>query len=225
MAIYEEEPHPKYYCGWDVYCHMAAGNIRFLLELVDDALTKHVNSGAEVGGPVSFDTQTKAARSVGNKNLRDLEGLALSGARLTKLLLGLGRIFQVMASEPFGHTPEVNQFRLLEGTDNEDIRRQVLRLLTEGVMHLALVRYRGTKPQELHDARQWDYAIHPVFSAFFEFSHRRKRRIGLTDTELWTLVEQRVKAIKNILERQNRTAELELPDQMGLFVSYYAISD
>ena len=215
----------KYYCGWDVYCHMAAGNIRFLLELVDDALTKHVNSGAEVGGPVSFETQTKAAHSVGNKNLRDLEGLALSGARLTKLLLGLGRIFQVMASEPFGHTPEVNQFYLLEGTDNEDTQREVVRLLTEGVMHLALVRYRGTKPQELHDARQWDYAIHPVFSAFFAFSHRRKRKMNLADTELWALVEHPTKAIKDILDRQNRTAERELPDQMGLFGSYYAVSD
>ena len=215
----------KYYCGWDVYCHMAAGNIRFLLELVDDALTKHVNSGAEVGGPVSFEIQTRAAHSVGNRNLRDLEGLALSGARLTKLLLGLGRIFQVMASEPFGHTPEVNQFHFLEGTDNEDTQREVVRLLTEGVMHLALVRYRGTKPQELHDARQWDYAIHPVFSAFFAFSHRRKRKMNLADTELLALVEQPAKAIKDILARQNRTAERKLPDQMGLFGSYYAVSD
>ena len=115
----------KYYCGWDTYCHMAAGNIRFLLELVDDALTKHVNSDGEVGDPVSFETQTKAAQSAGNKNLRDLEGLALSGARLTKLLLGLGRIFQVMASEPFGHTPEVNQFNLRESTNNEDTQREV----------------------------------------------------------------------------------------------------
>ena len=215
----------KYYCGWHVYCRMAAGNIRFLLELVDDALTKHVNSGAEVGGPVSFEVQTKAAHSVGNKNLRDLEGLALSGARLTRLLLGLGRIFQVMASEPFGHTPEVNQFHLVEATDHEDTQREVVRLLTEGVMHLALVRYRGTKLQEPHDARQWDYAIHPVFAAFFAFSHRRKRKMELADTELWALVEQPAKAIRDILERQKRSSERELPEQMGLFGSYYAISD
>ena len=215
----------KYYCGWDTYCHMAAGNIRFLLELVDDALTKHVNSDGEVGDPVSFETQTKAAQSAGNKNLRDLEGLALSGARLTKLLLGLGRIFQVMASEPFGHTPEVNQFNLRESTNNEDTQREVDRLLTEGVMHLALVRYRGSKLQELHDVRRWDYAIHPVFSAFFAFSHRRKRKINLADTELLALVEQPAKAIKDLLARQNRTAEGELPDQMGLFANYYAVSD
>ena len=119
----------------------------------------------------------------------------------------------------------MNQFHLLEGTDNKDTQREVVRLLTEGVMHLALVRYRGTKPQELHDARQWDYAIHPVFSAFFAFSHRRKRKMNLADTELLALVEQPAKAIKDILARQNRTAERELPDQMGLFVSYYAVSD
>ena len=47
----------------------------------------------------------------------------------------------------------------------------------------------------------------------------------LADTELWALVEQPTKAIKAILARQNRTADRELPDQMGLFGSYYAVSD
>ena len=54
---------------------------------------------------------------------------------------------------------------------------------------------------------------------------RSRGRVTLADTELWALVEQPAKAIRDILDRQNRTAERELPDQMGLFVSYYAIPD
>ena len=56
--------------------------------------------------------QTEAAQYVGKQNLSELEGLSVHGAQLTKLLLGLGRVFQTMASEAAGHTPEVTQFRI-----------------------------------------------------------------------------------------------------------------
>jgi hypothetical protein len=135
----------KYYCGWNVFCHLAAGNIRFLLELVDEALTRQLADNTEASVPVTPDNQTRAAQETGNKNLRELEGLALSGAKLTRLLLGLGRVFQIMAANPIGHTPEVNQFHLSSANGDPEVRRRVEELLTEGVMHLALKRYRGSK--------------------------------------------------------------------------------
>jgi hypothetical protein len=214
----------KHYCGWSVFCHLAAGNIRFLLELVDEALTRHLAENAETTAPVTANNQTKAAQETGNKNLRELEGLALSGAKLTRLLLGLGRVFQVMAENPVGHTPEVNQFHLESTNGDEQIRSRVEELLTEGVMHLALIRYRGSKLQEDSDIRQWDYTIHPIFASFFGFSYRRKRKIGLTDAELLGLVEAPSDSIKAILTGQHRIIEDDLPEQMQLFAGYYAVS-
>jgi hypothetical protein len=214
----------KYYCGWNVFCHLAAGNIRFLLELVDEALTRQLADSAEISSPVTPDNQTKAAQDTGNKNLRELEGLALSGAKLTRLLLGLGRVFQVMAEDPVGHTPEVNQFHLSSTNGDTEARSRVEELLTEGVMHLALIRYRGSKLQEDSDIRQWDYAVHPIFAPFFVFSHRRKRKIELLDKELLGLIEAPSETIKTILTEQHRTFEDDLPEQMQLFAGYYAIS-
>lgn len=213
----------KYYCGWPVFCLLACGNMRFLLELVDEALTRHLADDKDPTTPIAPQHQTRAAHETGNKNLRELEGLALSGARLTRLLLGLGRIFQVMAEDALGHTPEVNQFHLQAGDAEAEARLQVHELLTEGVMHLALVRYRGNKLQEDSDVRQWDYAIHPIFAPFFGFSHRRKRKMDIADRELLGLVDRPQQAIKTLLSRQNRSSEVEVPEQMQLFSGYYAL--
>jgi hypothetical protein len=214
----------KYYCGWNVFCLLAAGNIRFLLELVDEALARQLAENTETSIPVTPENQTKAAQDTGNKNLRELEGLALSGAKLTRLLLGLGRVFQVMAEDPVGHTPEVNQFHLSSANGDADLRNRVEGLLAEGVMHLALVRYRGSKLQEESDIRQWDFAVHPIFAPFFGFSHRRKRKIELSDIELLGLIEAPSDTIKSILTEQHRTFDDDLPEQMQLFAGYYAVS-
>ena len=215
----------KYYCGWSVFCRLAAGNIRFLLELVDDALTRHLASGTDVLAPVASDVQTHAAQNTGHKRLRDLESSSLSGARLTKLLLGLGRVLQVMALDPAGHAPEVNQFHVSDYGQDKETDRRVVELLTDGVTHLALVRYRANKLQESHDVRNWDYFIHPVFSAFFGFSHRQKRKMEVRAVELLALTgDDSASTIKTILKRQNRDSPSDLPEQMKLFSGYYAIS-
>lgn len=53
------------------------------------------------------------------------------------MLLAVGRIFQQLAADPFGHAPEVNQFRLTSVTP------QIDELLRHAVMHLAVVDFRN----------------------------------------------------------------------------------
>ena len=79
-----------------------------------------------------------------------------------------------MAANPFGHTPEVNQFNLSSDIDDADHRNTVSQLVQEGVMHLAILRYPGSKLQAESDTRQFDYVVHPIFAPFFVFGHRRK---------------------------------------------------
>ncbi len=175
----------RYYAGWDVFTRLAASNIRYLLELVDQSLLlqfRHTNSWLR---PVSPDNQTLAAQAVGKKNLSELEGVSVSGAQLTKLLRGLGRVFGQMAEDPVGHAPEVNQFQLSDDAisiDSASAQSRVAALLQSAVMHLALLRWPGTKPGDEGDTRSYDYAVHPIFSAFFVFSYRRKRKMTLSST-------------------------------------------
>ena len=215
----------KYFAGWRVLCLLAASNIRYLLELVDQALNKHFNEGLGPLDPVTHEIQTVVAQNTGQRNLRELEGISLNGGKLSRLLLGLGRIFQVMAEDPTGHTPEVNQFQLNADIENEECRGRVAELVTDGVMNLALLRYPGSKLQQQTDIRQFDYAVHPIFAAFFGFSHRRKRKIELSDQDILALIDRPKETIGDVLSRQNRSDDMvldELPEQMQLFRGFYA---
>ena len=217
----------KYYCGWRVYCAVASENIRYLLELVDRAFGLY-SRDAVVLAPVDVGIQTRAAQATGQNYLRELEGLSLNGARLTRLVLGIGRVFQVMAANPFGHTPEVNQFNLSSDIDDADHRNTVSQLVQEGVMHLAILRYPGSKLQAESDTRQFDYVVHPIFAPFFVFGHRRKRKIGLSDEHMIGLVERPKETIARLLREQRRYMDDEaeetvdaLPEQMDLFSDFY----
>jgi hypothetical protein len=216
----------KYYAGWRVFTHLSAGNIRYLLELVDRSLLLHFREGLTITESVSPKIQTEAAQYVGRKNLTELEGLAVNGARLTKLLLGLGRVFGVMAEQPLGHAPEANQFEIrareAPAGDAANATTEVEEILNAAVMHLALLRFPGSKLQDPTDTRDYDYMVHPVFSPFFVFSYRRKRKIGVSAEDLLGLIEQPKRTIATVLTQQNRVEEEPLPEQLLLFQGYYA---
>jgi len=120
------------------------------------------------------------------KNVAELEGLSVQGAQLTKLVLGLGRVFQVLAYRPEGHSPEQNQFAL---SDKGLPTSEIIALLNAAVMHLALVRSAGTKLAGDEDVRAYDYSLHPIFAPFFVFSYRKKRKLSLPAAKLLGLVE------------------------------------
>jgi len=215
----------KYYAGWDTFVLMAAGNIRYLLELVVQSLLVHLRGEHTLSDPVAVEDQTRAAQAVGRKNLSELEGLSVHGAQLTKLVLGLGRIFQVLAADAVGHTPEVNQFYLGASTGNVEEEARGGELLNAAVMHLAVLRSPGNKLVDSADTREFDYLVHPVFCAFFEFSHRRKRKIQLTIRQLLGLVHEPRETIRDILATNNRLTNEPLPEQALLFGSYYGAAD
>jgi hypothetical protein len=123
-----------------------------------------------------------------------------------------------MAADACGHAPEVNQFHLSD--QNGDV--EIEKLLSSAVMHLALIRSTGNKLADEADTREYDYMVHPIYSAFFNFSYRRKRKMMLSGTQLLGLVKRPKATIREILAQSNRIEGDEpLPDQLRLFESYY----
>ena len=122
----------------------------------------------------------------------------------------------------------MNQFHLDADIEDDKCRSRVAELVTDGVMNLALLRYPGSKLQQQTDIRQFDYAVHPIFAAFFGFSHRRKRKIELSDHDVLALIDRPKDTIGEILGRQNRPVDAvleELPEQMRLFRGFYATTE
>ena len=137
-------------------------------------------------------------------------------------MLGLGRVFQVMASDPLGHTPEVTQFYL--GQVSDDLSEETIRLVNSAVMHLALLRSSGNKLMDEADIAEYDYMLHPIFSAFFVYSYRRKRKLCIQPNQILSLVTNHKKAIREILSAQNRFDDESLPDQLQLFSPYFDVT-
>ncbi len=217
----------RLYAGWDVLTQLAGSNLRCFMELVDTAIRLHVEGGESLQEPVPPEVQTRAAHYVGRKNLKELEGQSIHGANLTRLVLGLGRIFQVLAWDNEGHTPEVTQFEFVHGESEAELGRMSRgeafgELLTGAVMQAALVRFPGSKLQDESDIRDYDYAVHPIFAALFEYSYRRKRKLRLAEGELLELIRYPARVISSVLARQRRTDTVELPEQLGLFRGFYA---
>ncbi|MEQ9208969.1 MAG: hypothetical protein RLN96_03860, partial [Pseudomonadales bacterium] len=198
------------------YVLLANGNIRYLLELVGRSIQLNRKHGL-VDVPISEEIQTRAAVSVAKKNLSELEGLSVNGAQLTKLLLGLGKVFEALASHPQGHAPEYTQFHFM---DNEVLSSDVRELLESAVMHLALVRTESSKRMEF-ETRTSDYAVHPIFSPFFEYSYRRKRKIVLKGAQISGLIAEPKKFIQEIISKHGVEQSDEHPQQMQLFEAFF----
>jgi hypothetical protein len=212
----------KYYAGWDTYVQLSAGNIRYLLALTREAIVAQIEDGSSLLTPIPPATQTLAAQQVAERSLLQLQGLAVEGADLTRLILGLGRILGIMARNPHGHAPEVTQFRVAGVASNSSAQA----LLDAGVMHLALLRYSGDKMASVSgETKDFDYQPHPIFAPFFVYSHRRKRRFTLTVSELLSLSKDARSTITRVLARTGRGGDRDtqyLPEQLTLFSEFYS---
>lgn len=190
----------KYYAGWDVLCRLAGSNIRYLLQLVEQGLLLGLEAGGRLGDPIDVRQQTSAARAVAEKNLRQLEGRSSDGAQLQRLALGLGRIFAALAERGAAGAPEVDQFQLAEGSIEAKSEERLERLLRQAVMTLALVRERSNKPQSESELRGGDlYSLHPLFSAYFVYSYRRKRKMKLPGQVLLGLIDEPRRTLQAVL--------------------------
>ena len=211
----------KYYCGERVLLSLAGGNIRYFLELIDSALSQELDDPSRPSGllTISPRSQTVAAREVGKRRLNQLEGLADRGVQLKRLVLAIGKVFFELARAPNGKAPEVTSF-VLAGHPKDVAEIQTL--LEEGIAHLAFESDPRTKPTSTVELRDDEYRLHRIFCAFFEISHRKKRRMTFDARHLLNVLEDRPsKAISALLENCPQTAEQDLPEQLAFFSAFY----
>ncbi|WP_313325968.1 hypothetical protein [Sphingobium yanoikuyae] len=207
----------KYYAGWRTFTLLAGNNIRYLLQLVGQALLLQRQAGLPADGEaISPALQTQAAIDVGAKNVKELEGLGVHGAQLTRLVLSLGRLFEMLALQPEGRRPEITRFTLPE----DEPLGEVEGLLQAAVMHLALVRTVSSQRTNL-DLKSYDYAVHPIFAAFFGFSHRDMRKISLAPDVILQLMSDPKGAIRKVMRRGGHDPDQPLPNQLRLFEGFY----
>jgi len=208
----------KYYAGWSTYIKLAHGNIRYLMELVYRAYERHISENNNISSPISFDNQTYVAQETGRKNLIGLEGQCKNGAQLTRLILGFGRLFNVLVSNNGRIAPEINQF-VIKGKISSECNE----ILKEAVMNLACIRIPGNKPSSKSTTKDFIYSIHPIYSPFFVFSYRQKRKMEITSDDLLGMINETSKYINKVIKQKNINSEYldELPEQLDFFKEFY----
>jgi hypothetical protein len=215
----------KYYSGARMYEHLAAGNIRYLLELVDEALLTVQDIGSSQGDEgisISPVQQTQIAQKVARRRLEQLSGLSERGVELKRLVLGVGKIFFEYARQGIGRTPEVTSF-VLNGSP--PAIAQVRSLLREGVSHLAFEATPRTKPTNMAEMRDDDeFRLHPILAPFFEIPVRKKRRITLNADDLILLQREPQTALKRLIKfepGEGPEEDSSLPVQLNMFSEFY----
>ena len=213
----------KFYAGQQTYLALASGNIRFFLELIDQAisieLSERVDETKIANLSLSPKAQTIAAKKVGERRLDQLEGLADNGVQLKRLVLAVGKVFFEFAKSPIGKTPEITSF-LING--EEDAVKQIKKLLRDGVGHLAIEASPRTKATSNSELRDEEFRLHPIFCAFFEMSHRKKRRTTFNAEDMLRSTETNPSAsIRKMMGGTEHTDIEDLPAQLALFSPFY----
>lgn len=186
----------KYYAGWNTYVKLANGNIRYLMELVYRAYYIYLQDNGDITKPIPCDKQTIAAHDVGWRNLAELEGTWKKGVQITKLVQSLGSLFAKIAAYRGRIAPELVQFDI-EG----ELKPQTKELIDASVMNLALIRM-STNKMSGKEIKTYQYSLHPIFAAYFQFSFRRKRKLSLTDEDIRGCVECPESTVDAILRRK-----------------------
>lgn len=211
----------KYYCGKRIFLILAGGNIRYFLELLDAAINYQIEEGlSDSTIHISAKSQTLAARDVGRRRLDQLEDLADNGVQLKRLVLAIGKVFFEMARSPNGRSPETVSF-VISGNDPTQVE-EIHKFLSEGVGHLAFEAAPRTKATSDVEIKDEEYRLHRIFSAFFEISHRKKRRLTFDASDLINILKDNPgKAISSILGNLSQTDEKDLPEQLAFFNAFY----
>jgi len=212
----------KYYAGSDTFLALASGNIRYLLELIDESIATYFADEKKSEGPVRIGPQyqTEAAKAVAKRRLDQLEGVSEKGVALKRLVLAIGKVFYEFARTPVGHTPEVASF-VLSGPPEK--QAEIAGLLADGVSHLAIEvapRTKATSDNEMRDDDE--YFLHPIFVPFFEYTHRRKRRATFSAEVLLELQTRPQWAIEQLVAGRRQAASDELPDQLAMFDLFFS---
>jgi hypothetical protein len=212
----------KYYSGWNTLVKVSGGNIRYLVEIIERAFELHRITSNDIRKPISARDQTDACIAVGRKYAQEVQALDPQGHRLTFLLLGLGRFLSLLARHSLGKQPDTTSF-VLARPMSQDKALELDELLRIAVMHQVLRKWPATKLTSQTEAKESEYSVHPVFSAFFVFPYQKKRRIRISGEDLLLLsvdLKAGLAAVLNAAGQADDESEA-FPRQLSLFEAAY----
>lgn len=175
------------YAGFRQFVLMSKGNLRHFLELCHQSILKAefeqlITDSNEIS-TLSVETQAKATFMTSSLELEKISDLGANGMHLKRVARRLGILFSHSQNRRSQSEPEINHFTL-DLSDKTQLSEKTQKLLNEALVWSVLFEEESTKTKSEDTTETKDYILHPVLSACFKISYRKKRKLKLKAIEI-----------------------------------------
>lgn len=180
-----EKPCPLY-AGYEQYVHLSKGNIRHFLELCHQSVLKGEQNNILIEhalNPLPVEIQASATKRTSDLELEKISDLGAHGAHLKRLANRLGKIFSYSHSRKTQSEVEINHFTM-DLSEHLELDSHTRQLLNEALIWSVLIDEDSTKSKAPDTIETKDYLLHPVLSAHFGISFRKKKKLKLSREEV-----------------------------------------
>ena len=174
------------YAGYEQYVLLSKGNIRHFLELCHQSTLKgeynNIFRNNEIRS-LPIEIQASATKRTSDLELEKISDLGAHGSHLKKIANRLGKIFSYSQSRKTQSEVEINHFTL-DLSEKMTLDDDTRTLLSEALIWSVLLEEDSTKSKTTDSIETKDYLLHPVLSAHFGISYRKKKKLKLSREQL-----------------------------------------
>jgi hypothetical protein len=206
------EPHSRacpFYAGFQAYCHLAHGNLRYFLELCHKSFSR-IDEWT-VDSPILPQVQAEAAREASTAFLREVRSFGPRGLQLHVFVLRLGSLFAIAHQRPTQSEAEQTHFAIGEG--NQQLTDDDRAFLREATKWSVLYDEAETKKKDsIGEPEDIEYVLAPIYAPYFHISYRKRRKLKLRTDEFITLMRGSYEQVTELLRRFSTNWEVEPSD-------------
>jgi len=210
-----------YYAGFERFIMLSQANIRHLLELCHQSIIEYEKiENKELVSIKDFtipiDIQAKAVRNTSKTQIDKITNLGKYGKDLQKIVIRLGKIFNLSQKRYSQSMAEVNQFTLKSyeiNSSDEDGEELINECKVWGILQ----EEDNNKQTTDKDNSRYLYILHPIFSPYFGISHRKKRKIDLSYEEFKNIFIDREEEYQKLYDKYSNRWSISNPSKNSIY--------
>lgn len=211
LLLYASHSRPcPIYAGFDTFCALSHGNLRHFLELCHKSLNEAFQETGTNAMPVKLEHQARAARRASTAFLGEVRAFGRMGTQLHAFVLRVGSLFALSHQQPSQSEPERSHFAIVRG--QQQLPPEARELLREAVKWSVLFEEEQTKVKDSMQAIDYEYVLNPIYSAYFNITYRKKRKLELPVEEFLVLVHGSYDEVATLLRKYFKRWRIELRD-------------
>ncbi len=191
-----------FFAGFQTFCKLARGNIRYLLELCHKSLYISIDDNGNLELPVTTTKQAEAARHASTAFLGEIKSFGKHGNQLHTFILRLGFLFNLAHQRPSQSESEQSHFSIRSG--NQNLAEDDVQFLNETVKWSVLFEYEDTKKKDKTLPLSNEYILNPIYSPYFHISYRKKRKLELSTNNLICLIKGTLDEYRKFMKYYSR---------------------